>query len=358
MKVYIQDDIIHRKELESWAREQGQRSKEDWVADIAESIISWFDSSDYISISTSGSTGTPKLISHSKESMKISARMTAERFRLRSGMRSHNCLPARYIAGKMMLIRALEIDMDQICVAPKLALSTPKSLRLNDAIHFSAMTPMQLSVTLDEHPGFINRIDQLILGGAPISRSLMSQIQGLETRTYATYGMTETITHIATMQVNGSERKEAFEILNGVEIDTEDGNLIIKAKHLGSDPIKTTDQVELIGDRQFRWIGRSDDVINRGGVKIHPAEIENKLSQAIQHRYIITAEGDQDSGFKPALVIESKAYDEPQGKYLLQAINRLDKLERPENIYFVDQLIETPTGKVKRNLNLYRTETT
>ncbi len=357
MKMYIQDDIIDRKDLESWARDQGKSSEEGWVTDIAESIISWFDTSDTITISTSGSTGRPKLINHCKESMKTSARMTAERFQLRSGMRSHNCLPARYIAGKMMLIRALEIDMDQICVAPKLALHMPEVSK-GKRIHFSAMTPMQLSATLDECPDFINRIDQLILGGAPISRSLMMRIQALETRTYATYGMTETITHIATKQVNGSGRQEVFETLDGVEIYTEDGNLIIKAKHFGSDPIKTTDQVELIGDRQFRWIGRSDDVINRGGVKIHPAEVEYKLSHAITHRYIVTAEGDKGSGFKPALVIESNAYSELQNNHLLQAINSLGKLERPENIYFVKQLIETPTGKVKRDINLYTSKAT
>ena len=358
MKLYIQEDIIDRNDLMSWALEKGQRNEERWVVDIAEAIIAWFDRSKKVSISTSGSTGSPKIISHSKESMKISARMTAERFHLQSGMCSHNCLPARYIAGKMMLIRALEIDMDQICVAPRLALSMPHILQEADRIHFSAMTPMQLSATLDKHPDFINKIDQLILGGAPIPRSLMTRIQQLKTRTHATFGMTETITHIATRQVNGLEQQEAFEVLKGVEISAEDDNLIIKAKHLGSDPIKTTDQVELISDRQFTWLGRSDDVINRGGVKIHPAQVEKKLSQAIQQRYIITAEGDGLSGYKPALVIESRRFSHADMKDLHDAIKDLDKLQRPENIYFVAQLIETPTSKVKRDINLYRSEST
>ena len=358
MKLYIKDKWIEEKDLISWAQADRTKSEDQWIVDIAEAIRTWYDKATHISIFTSGSTGTPKLIRHAKESMKTSALMTASRFGLKPGMTSFNCLPAKYIAGKMMLIRAIVIGMDQICVAPKLSLSLPNNLpgdvpQKLKPIDFAAMTPMQLSATLNEGPAFIEKIDQLILGGAPISQKLLKRIQDLKTRCFATYGMTETITHIATKPVNGLESQEAFEVLDGVVISTEDDNLVIKADHLGDEPIKTNDQVRLAGENKFVWIGRSDDVINRGGVKVHPAIIEEQLNDAISHRYIITAEGDDESGYKPALVIESGEEPYKDNPQFLSTINALDKLQRPENIYFVEQLIETPTGKVKRDINLY-----
>jgi len=305
MKLIINEKQIDQSDLPQWAQSEGLKSEHAWIVDIAEAINTWYDKSDVVTISTSGSTGKPKMISHPKVSMKISASMTAERFDLRSGMLSYNCLPARYIAGKMMLIRAIIIGMDQICVEPKLQLNWPSNQAIDQKIDFAAMTPIQLSATLDVHPDFVRQIDQLIIGGAPISRSLMERIQLLNTSCHATYGMTETITHIASKPVNGLGKKESYEVLKGVKIDSINDNLVIRADHLIDSPIVTTDQVELLDQSNFIWIGRSDDVINRGGVKVHPAQIEKKLSTWIPQRFVISVEPDPQSGLRPALVIES-----------------------------------------------------
>lgn len=349
MKIYIHHDIINQFELQDWAHDVGLSHQFSWIREIAQVITSWFDNQTHIRVATSGSTGIPKIIEHSKNSMKLSAQLTARRFGLTEGMTSLNCLPAQYIAGKMMLIRALVLGIDQICIEPKLVLRS----KFDDKLDFVAMTPMQLSATLDNHPQLISQIRILILGGGPIMKNLNDKIQLLETQCFATYGMTETITHIATRPINGKHRTEIFKAVDNVRFEIEKGNLVIHAAHLDSTPIRTSDQVILNDDQHFSWLGRADNVINTGGIKVHPEQVEERLQDVIEERYIITSAPDDLSGQRVILIIESEGFNDDKMNFLQKYFLTLSKIERPKNILFVGKFLETHTGKIKRDLHLY-----
>jgi len=248
-----------------------------------------------------------------------------------------------------MLIRALVLGLDQICVEPKLSIH----IASNETIDFVAMTPMQLEQTLNNHPDQIGRIKTIILGGAPIPANLMTEIQNLTTECHATYGMTETITHVATQPVNGPFKSECFGALEGVHFTRKEGCLIIHADHLGDSPFYTTDEVTLIDDQHFVWLGRKDNVINSGGLKIHPEQLEQKLQSKIKDRFFIAGMEDAQSGQRPVLLIEAQKYDGALMARLKSDLNVLEKLHRPKKIIFVSAFYETPTGKFKRDIKLY-----
>ncbi len=354
MKFIIGGYQLQDKELLDWAHEINNKSEAPWIQELAYAIIEWYDPAEYITFKTSGSTSIPKNIVHSKKSMEASARKTAQRFQLRPGMMTLNCLPVKFVAGKMMLVRALTIGLDQVCIEPKIVLTSS----YKGIVDFAAMTPMQLEGTLDSYPSLINRIKKIIVGGAPVSQSLLKKIQNLDTSIYGTYGMTETITHIAINRLNGLEKNEIFEALKGVRFSEQDGDLVIYGDHLDEPEIRTHDQIELHSAGQFRWLGRSDNVINSGGIKIHPEALERKIEKWIDHRFFITGIPDQLSGQSIALVIESEPFDPQKLLKLSTRLSGLTKIEQPRKTFFVPELLETPTGKVKRKLNLYPLKST
>jgi len=330
---------------------EDQFLSEPWIIDIIETIRDWRSETDKVIVKTSGSTGKPKPIALSKESMIASAKKTIGYFELKQGMNMLLNLPAGFIAGKMMVVRAIVGDMNLICVPPS---KTPISgMKVN--IDFAAMTPYQVQSTLSDADSNIDQIEKLIIGGAPISIQLRQKIKTLTTRCYMTYGMTETITHIAVQPLNGEGASDYFELLEGVTISTKDGNLIIEAEHLEDKHIVTNDQVEILDDAKFRWKGRSDFVINSGGVKLHPESIEAKLSKLIGAPYLILGEKHETLGQCIALIIATPQYNAPALKKLNDDMKLiLERYEIPKKTYFVDELKTTTTGKVKRDIKLYQ----
>ncbi len=349
VRLIIEGHLIPHKGIASWCKEHVS-SREQWKQEIADTLMKWVDTKDYVGVHTSGSTGTPKVIQLNKYSMRESARMTLRYFHLQGGMRALLCLPAAYIAGKMMIVRAMVGDLDLVC-------EPPSSLPIKDEyghLDFVAMTPMQVMGVLDQRSAAMEDIDQLIIGGAPVDQLLRSRIQKLTTRCYLTYGMTETITHIAVQRINGSSASSVFHTLEGVEVLESDGCLVIQAAHLGDIPIKTTDMVEVLDPYSFIWKGRADDVINSGGIKICPQAIEDKLSTMIDDSYVVLGEMDPVLGEKIVLLIAADAYPSHRIESLRsKMLLALDKYENPKKIYFVNRLIRTATGKVKRDINLY-----
>ena len=282
--------------------------------------------------------------------MLASASKTIQYFDLESGMNMHLGLPAAYIAGKMMIIRALVGDMNLICVPPS---STPL-YGLTTAIDFAAMTPYQVQASMDCEESDLNLITKLIIGGAPVSPFLKKEIQGLRAQCYMTYGMTETITHIAVQQLNGEGASEYFELLDGVKMSLIEGNLVIEADHLGKEKILTTDRVELIDAKQFKWLGRSDFVINSGGIKLHPESIEAILSDLIADPYVVLSQAHATLGQCPILLIAAPEYSQLGLQDLDSSMKLiLNRYEIPKKTYFVRELKTTSTGKVKRDVQLY-----
>lgn len=252
-------------------REAGKVSPE-----LADFLRDWWDDSPTMQLQTSGSTGVPKRIPATKAAMATSAAATCRFFGLKPGDSALLCLPLRYIAGKMMVVRALVGGLNLITTEPS---STPLA-DLTKRVDFAPLVPMQAASTLDLPDGAaqLARVRTLLLGGGFIDPSLAEQLQKLSTRVYASYGMTETLSHIALRAVNGPQRSEWYTPLPGVKLTlTPVDTLQISVPWLGIDELCTNDLAEIAPDDRFRILGRVDAVINSGGVKIQAEEIEREL---------------------------------------------------------------------------------
>ncbi len=309
-------------------------------------IREWFNSKDYILVKTSGSTGTPKKLQLKKKYLKNSASATYKYFEPWNSKPLLMALPARYIAGKMMVVRALEYGLPLIWIEPD---SNPLP-RLKVPVQFAALVPNQVSAGLQLLHA--QKIEKLIIGGAPVTPELERKLQTVSTRCYATYGMTETATHIALRPLNGPERTNAFTFLKGISGSRNHKNeLTIHAPHLGHQNLQTHDIVAL-NQNEFIWRGRSNFTINSGGLKIQPEELEKKLEGKIPFAFYFWSEPDPVLGEKPVLVLECEASPARKKEILkLLSANLPDKKLRPKNIYF------TPRFSYSNNKKLLRKQT-
>jgi O-succinylbenzoic acid--CoA ligase len=294
-------------------------------------LSQWLNDSDFIDTQTSGSTGLPKTISISKKAMVESAIATGLFFDLKPGNSALNCLSSQYIAGKMMLVRALVLGLELDCVEPS---STPlESLKKYD---FAAMVPMQVQNSIDK----LDLIKTLIIGGAKMNPHLQIELTNKKGSIYETFGMTETISHFAAKKIG----EESFTVLPNITIFTDQRDcLVINAPRISNQNIATNDLVSVINETQFVYLGRIDSVVNSGGVKLFPEQIETKLASNIKARFFIIGIPDALLGDKLILVIEGN-------KIVLQdsVFGELNVFEKPKETYFVPQFIETETGKINR----------
>ncbi len=299
-----------------------------WENEIAGFLDEWNSENEFILSKTSGSTGTPKEIQLPKSAMKMSAQMTGEFFELKEGMSALLCMPVNFIAGKMMIVRAIELKL-------KLFLEEPKSrILLKESIDFVPMTPMQVENSFDS----LEKIKILLIGGAPLSDTLRARLLELSTRSFESYGMTETITHIGLKEIS----EEFFTTLKGVSIRKDDRDCLVIQTPYFEEEIITNDIVELKNDSEFKWLGRYDNVINSGGIKLFPELIEKKLKPYISEEFILTSIPDKVLGEKLILIIEK----ESSNFQLPDSI--LLKYETPKEIYFLKTFPRTESGKVQR----------
>jgi len=310
---------------------------------IGQFVLDWIDSSSTLKVQTSGSTGVPKSIELRKEYMTNSALATGSYFELSSGDSALLCLPATYIAGKMMLVRAMVLGLDLYIVPPT---SNPLN-SISKSFDFGAMVPLQVLNSLP----FVNQIKILLIGGAPISPDLRAKIKMLKNKCYETYGMTETITHIAVRPLNQYDYLDkdlSFKTLPEVIVSTDERDcLVIDAPKVSKDKVVTNDVVELLPFSEFKWLGRFDNIINSGGIKLNPEQIESKLSNIVAQSFFISSLPDPKFGEQLVLVLEG-TYEE---EGLLQQIissNVLTKYEIPRLIRTIPEFIRTDSGKIKR----------
>lgn len=316
--------------------------EDSWRNAIYHFLVNWFDDSDFILAQTSGSTGKPKEIHLRKAAMMNSARMTNHFFRLNATSTVLLCMPATYIAGKMMLVRALVSGFNLLAVEP----SANPFENLNTSIDFTAITPYQLFHSAESlHSKLVQKI---IVGGGPVTNKLEKLASEIPSALYETYGMTETCSHIALRRFNGAEKSDFFTILNGVNIHKDEREcLVITAPHLLDDEIKTNDIVELIDPKSFRWLGRADAVINSGGIKIHPEQVEKKLDGIIPTSYFITSLPDELLENKVVLVIESDTYSSEKELSLINEFGiKLGKYELPKQILYIPEFVYSESNKV------------
>ena len=308
----------------------------DYEKELGTFLLEWGNSLPYINSQTSGSTGSPKVIRISKTAMLHSALATAAFFDLKPGDTALHCLSAKFIAGKMMLVRGLVLGLEMDFVSPS---ATPL-LKNQTHYDFVAMVPLQVQNSIAE----LQNIKQLIIGGAQIQESLKKQLLYLSTQVYETYGMTETITHIAARRVG----ERVFTVLPNVTISQDHRNcLVINASRISDQKIETNDLVDIVSDTQFQLLGRIDNVVNSGGIKLIPEQIEAQLSSKIATRFFIIGVPDEVLGEKIILVLEGYKTDFEETIF-----DGLSKYEKPKGVLFIPQFKETENGKIQRKETL------
>lgn len=304
----------------------------------------WHSDSEMVKVQTSGSTGTPKIFEIEKKKMCNSAKMTCDFLDLKENDTALVCLPVEYISGKMMVVRAFERKLNLIITEPSI-----KPLEdLDIEIDFCAMTPLQVENSLDR----IHLIKNLIIGGAAVSESLKAKITQIlqhsntSTKIYETYGMSETLSHIALKEIYPNQ-DDYFTVFEGVSISlNEKGCLKIFAPNLNNEKLQTNDLVEIFNQNRFRFLGRADNIINSGGAKIFPEELEALVKKEIPNEVVFLGLKDESLGQRLIAVIEGE--ESESLIHQLSAINYQQKFHKPKEIIFVNEIPRTPNGKVNR----------
>jgi len=313
---------------------------DDFEISIGKFIQKWLDDDDFIVVKTSGSTGKSKKIRITKQHMINSAIATGTYFNLGEKTSALLCLSAKYIAGKMMLVRAMYLGWDLHIVAPEKDALT----QYDNDYDFVAMVPYQLYHSIND----LKKVKKLIVGGGVVSNELVEKVQGISTEVYATYGMTETISHIAIKKLNGADKFNNFKGLPNVKFELDNRDcLVIYAPDISDEAILTNDLVELISATEFKWLGRYDNLINSGGFKINPEKVEEKLSKFIELPFIIASEKDEELGERLILILENNSNQKIPN--YSQAFAFLESYERPKKIYTVSKFPFTQTEKIKRD---------
>lgn len=296
----------------------------------------------YIVQKTSGSTGKPKHITLEKSQLLTSAQMTGDFFGLEECKTALLCISPEYIGGKMMLVRALHYNLD-VYTAP---ISANPIEELIVPIDFAAMVPLQVQTILDNNPEKLDLIRNLIIGGAPVSKQLEERLQSTSCIAYSTFGMTETVSHIALKRLNNTNAP--FIGIGKSQFSEKNGCLVVTSPELGIESLMTNDAIELINTTSFRWKGRIDHVINTGGVKVFSEQIEQKLSVRFNTEdFFIASKKDERLGERViAVLLRSKIKKEDFQK----ASNELlDKYEQPKDFYVVEQFVYLANNKLNRN---------
>jgi o-succinylbenzoate---CoA ligase len=329
----------------------------------------WQSGQTEFTLHTSGSTGTPKPIRLTRAQMQASAELTGRTFGLNPGDSALCCLNIAYVAGTMMLVRAMTLDLKLTLVEPT---GNPLASFDSNTTHFDflAFVPLQLQAILEQTPektAILNRAKAILLGGAATSPAQEAQLQVIEAPVYATYGMTETVSHVAIRRLNGPEATDFFTVLEGVELGTDQRDCLnIRAAASNHQLVQTNDVVEWtdtqVPHRQFRLLGRADSIINSGGVKVQPEQVERVIQhilaqQNLSPRLFVTGVPDERLGQRIVLVVEGNQDVQQQIQRWQphcseQVREEVGPYAVPKDIIFAPSFHETPTGKVDRKKTL------
>ena len=311
---------------------------------LEEFLEEWNNPSLYVHVQTSGSTGAPKPMLVEKQRMLNSARITCDFLGLHEGDSALLCMSLDYIAGKMMVVRSIERGLKLITVPPSGHPLSPLST-LHSPLDFAAMVPMQVynSLQVPEEKERLMQIRHLIIGGGAIDDALAAALKTFPNHVWSTYGMTETLSHIALRRLNGPDASDYYTPFPSVKISlNEEGCLVIDAPLVCPERLVTNDIAELSAGR-FRILGRKDNVICSGGIKIQIETVEHQLRPHLQAPFLITKRPDAKFGEAVVLLTEG-AVDEARA--VCERI--LPKYHHPRVYLHVDQIPLTETGKPAR----------
>lgn len=335
---------------------------------LEEFLDTWHSPSETLLVHTSGSTGTPKPMLVEKRRMLNSAKITCDFLGLKPGDAALLCMSLDYIAGKMMVVRSIERSLKLISVKPSGHPLSAESLKnANDAawkqgITFAAMVPIQVYNTLQvpEERERLTHIKHLIIGGGAIDSALEAELRSLsgDIAIWSTYGMTETLSHIALRRINGKEASEWYQPFDSVKVSqTEEGCLVIDAPLVCKQPLVTNDIVEIqpyIYNKvyaegvRFRIKGRKDNVICSGGIKIQIEEVENLLKPHLQKPFMLAKKKDEKFGEIAVLLTEDGDLKKVEATVRRLLSDNSKKYWIPREYIHVESLPLTETGKPKR----------
>lgn len=330
-------------------------------------LSEWNNDSDRVLVHTSGSTGKPKPMMVEKKRMLNSAHITCDFLGLKPGDTALLCMSLDYIAGKMVVVRSIERHLHLISVSP----SGHPLKDINEEITFAAMVPMQVYNTLQvpEERERLTHIRHLIIGGGAIDASLEKELQALpgNIAIWSTYGMTETLSHIALRRINGAEASEWYQPFDSVKISqTEEGCLVIDAPLVCAETLVTNDIVEIepyiynkVEKLRFRIKGRKDNVICSGGIKIQIEEVEALLKPHLEKPFMIAKKKDEKFGEIAVLLTEDEDLKKVEATIRRLLSGKSDDSNKsseskshkywiPREYLHVDHLPLTETGKPKR----------
>ena len=330
-------------------------------------LSEWNNDSDRVLVHTSGSTGKPKPMMVEKKRMLNSARITCDFLGLKPGDSALLCMSLDYIAGKMVVVRSIERHLHLISVSP----SGHPLKDINEEITFAAMVPMQVYNTLQvpEERERLTHIRHLIIGGGAIDASLEKELQALpgNIAIWSTYGMTETLSHIALRRINGAEASEWYQPFDSVKISqTEEGCLVIDAPLVCAETLVTNDIVEIesyiynkVEKLRFRIKGRKDNVICSGGIKIQIEEVEALLKPHLEKPFMLAKKKDEKFGEIAVLLTEDENLKKVEATIRRLLSGKSDDSNKsseskshkywiPREFRYVEHLPLTETGKPKR----------
>lgn len=318
--------------------------QDEFLQDLEAFQKEWHNNEPTVWVHTSGSTGTPKPLQVEKERMRASARLTCQFLGLKQDDSALLCMPLQYIAGKMVVVRSIVAGLRLIPVAP----SGHPLKDLKEAPTFAAMIPMQVynSLQVPEEKHLLKHIKHLIIGGGAIDHSLSVALKEFPNPVWSTYGMTETLSHIALRRLNGEEASDWYTPFDGVHIRlSEEGTLIIHAPHVCPEELTTNDIAEINEEGKFRILGRKDNTINSGGVKIQIEQVEALLRDHLSIPVQITAAPDAKFGEKVVLI-----YNKVENEEMIKAVceEKLPPYWQPKRYIPVESLPLTGTGKPDR----------
>lgn len=322
----------------------GSPKQREFQRDIEDFKQRWLDTSPTLTVHTSGSTGNPQPMEAGKINMWNSALATIKALGLQEGNTALLAMPLRYIAGQMVLVRSFAAPLQIIPVAPT---SHPYA-NLHEAPDFAALTHMQIfeSLRVPHERSLLRRTFCLIIGGGAISPDLEKELRTFPHEVWSTYGMTETLSHIALRRLNGPNASDSYHPLPGITVSlSSEGTLQIDAPEIHEGILVTNDLAEIMPDGSFRILGRRDNVICSGGIKLQIEEIEKKLS-VLQQPCLITAVPDERLGESVTLLYEGT--DRTPEEWESDCRSLLDPYEIPRHYFHLDSLPLTGNGKPAR----------
>lgn len=341
-----------KRSLHEWRAHAQQQLQEGYgmgeLEEILEFVVDWSNTKDWIPARTSGSTGRPKNIKIKKEHILASAQRTLNFLDLKPNNSALLCMPNRFIGGKMMIARSIIGALD-LHIAESTSLP---EIPEGKSIDFAALVPMQLfNITENEEAtSKWKNVKKIIVGGGQVDPRLEERTKNWPNEIYESFGMTETISHVALRRVNGTETREPFRVLEGIEIESDErGCLVLKSELLPNNPLVTNDIVKIEDEKSFFWVGRADNMINSGCVKIIPEVIEKLAKPMLNTKFFFAGLPDEKLGERVVLVIEGQPLSTDNQAELEEDLRvALHKYEMPKEIHYIDSFEETENGKLNR----------